>query len=162
MAWWERLTQREKIIITLGAIFLSIVVFVIFIFQPLSIAVSNAKNDNNSAQQNLQWMEHAVPRYQQLRAQGFLTSTVQVKSLLALAERTLAKRKLSSYVVSVQSATSRQVQLSFKGVPFDALIAWQEWLFHHFGVTIRQFSAHAGSQSGVVNAQVTLRISSVL
>lgn len=154
--WWYQLSDRERWLIFGGSIFLILFFIYFYLWTPLANRVDYFKQQIHSQETLLTWMQHANQEIQQYRIQGVKTPHRTQTALLVAAERTLAQKKLSSFLNQIQQPTINQLSLSFKKVPFDPLINGLQALWHDESINVTQALLIKDNTQGMVHAKITL------
>jgi general secretion pathway protein M len=157
--WWQTLAQRERIMITAGVILGVILLFYTFILNPLNSAIDNLRDEIQTQQTLIRWMQQADAHILQLRQAGFTANSVstQHEAVLVLVEHKLSDMKLNRYLQHTQQPQSNTLVLHFHQVPFDDLMHWIQDLSHQYQIGVQQFSATKTDPMGTVDANLTLQ-----
>lgn len=154
--WWHQRIPRERNIIIAGSIITAIVLIDVFIWQPLSNAITQMQQNliqNNSL---LVLMQDAKEKLHQWQVAGYAATSQDASGLLSIIDQTLAKTGLSRHLTNTSEQSATTIDLSFAGVPFDALIDWQQSLWVNDNVIVSKESIKRQSTDGVVDVTMTL------
>jgi general secretion pathway protein M len=156
-AWWNRLSGRDRRILTIGAPIVLVLLGWSFIWYPLARSSEQLRVRVERERADLAWMQRAAGEAQALRAKGARGQVDrQGKSLLALADVTARGAGLAVALKRVEPTGPRSVRVSFETANFDALIGWVDALGRDYGVQATDLSADRVDGIGLVNARVVL------
>jgi len=156
-AWWERLQERERRIVAIGAVVVAAMLVWALLWYPLSHARSDLAMRVARQHDDLAWMQQALGEIKNLRAQGARgRADRQGKSLLALADVSARGAGLTGALKRVEPAGANSVRVNLEIADFDALTNWLDSLARDYGVQVTDFSADKVDGMGLVNARVTL------
>jgi general secretion pathway protein M len=123
-AWWMQLAKREQRLVAFGAAVLAGGLIYALIWHPLARGI--AGNEARVAQQraDLAWMQQAALQMRGLRSQpGGTSSPVTAgQPLGAVLQAALRAQGLDSAVDERAPGEDGSIRLTFKRVPFDALL----------------------------------------
>ena len=155
--WWKALSERDRRVLVIGAVVVSIFLVWSFIWHPLSVRQTLLSEQLDNARRDLASVRVAQAEVERLRNAGVRSrADRQGKSLLALADVTARGAGLDGALKRLEPVGSHSVRASFEFASFDTLIAWMEDLARDYGVQITDFSADRVDATGLVNARVTL------
>lgn len=157
--WWQTLAARERLLITIGVIVGIVLLLYAFILHPLNSSIADLRDDIQTQQSLLQWMQQADLHILQLRQAGYTATSVstQHEAILVLAEHKLSDMKLNRYLQQVKQPQNNTIVLHFHHVPFDALLHWVQDLSRQYQINVQQFQATKADALGTVDASVTLQ-----
>lgn len=155
--WWENLLDRERRMLTIGVIVLSVLVIYALIWSPLSDAVTDYKTQIESQRTLLIYLKKAEAKIASMKAQGIQPATTS-DNVLSLAEQTLSQQALSVYLKQVQQPKPNQVALTFEKVPFDKLMSWLQMLIMQHGVSVLKMQATRLPVIGSATVVITLQL----
>lgn len=162
--WWGTRNLREKWILKIGGVFLTILLLYVAIFQPIHHKI-NMLSENLSAQkQTLAWMQSEIPALKSLRQGNPSRQNIPPGSLLSILEKSLKQSPLAKEIVELQKnpdETQESVQLKFNHINFDELTKWLINFSNTYGITIVQFSATRTSENGIVQANLVIAVSKI-
>lgn len=156
-AWWYGLQQRERRMLTIGGVVLTLLLGWAFVWYPLTRARSDLQRQVIDQRQALAAMRADASEAQRLRGLGVQgQSSRQGKSLLALADASARGAGLTGALKRVEPLSEKSVRVSLDAASFDALMNWLESLARDYGVQSTDFSADRADGVGLVNVRVTL------
>jgi type II secretory pathway component PulM len=150
---FERLGQRERRMVTFGAI-AGVLILIIAVVFPLDRSVAKAQERVARKQADLAWMQSAMP---ELMAAGPATPRQESQeSLLITVDRTAREAGLAKSLTSSEpQGTALRVRL--EKAPFDIIVGWLARLADQSGVRVESASIDKSGDAGVVNAGLVLQ-----
>lgn len=156
--WWDGLLERERRIVSVGSVIVAVLLVYALIWSPLSDSVLDRKTQIVSQKQLLVFLRHASEKIVSLRASGVVISADGANNnLLGVVEQTLASQQLSSYLKQIQQADQNQIELMFKGVPFDKFMQWLQVLIVKHDLHVARLTATRLGTIGTVDVQLSLK-----
>lgn len=156
-AWWQGLSDHDQRIAKIGGIAAGILLVYFLLWNPLSDAVSNQKNQIKAQQNLLVYLQHAFVKIQAFQASGVTATAQKSGALLTVVESSLAAKQMSAYLQQVQQPENNQAQLTFSKVPFDQLMQWLQTLWTTQGVSVTNFSATRLPMPGLAEVDLTVK-----
>jgi general secretion pathway protein M len=154
--WFESLEARERIFVSVAAVFIVFAVYWFAIWQPLA----RGEEDFNARITN--WQTSLVElRGLRGRLQGGATpaaSANQNQSLVVIVDNTLRARSLYSSLQRSQPTNTNGIRVEFEDISFDDLMIWLGDLGNTHGLQVQtaSFSQSSTNNPGRVNASLTL------
>jgi general secretion pathway protein M len=157
-AAWERMSERDRRTLAIGALVVALLLGWALVWHPLSMRRAELRETVESQRRDLAYVRVATADVDRLRAAGMQSrGDRQGRSLLALADATARSAGLEGALRRVEPVGTSGVRVSFEFASFDVLIAWIEQLTREYGVEATDFSADRADGVGLVNARVTLQ-----
>jgi type II secretory pathway component PulM len=153
--WWINLGLREKQTLSVGGLFLILLLLYEIIWAPISNHNDNLRSEIARNQKLLIWMQEANQRAETM--QKMLQSTSSAKTsaaLLNLLQKEIKTSPFENNLLQMTQAENNAVQLSFQKVNFDALIKWLTVLWKNQGLTVKQITVTPNGPLGVVDVTV--------
>ncbi|WP_371375884.1 type II secretion system protein GspM [Thalassotalea aquiviva] len=144
---WQALNQREKSLVAIMALVVTIFLFVTVIWQPLNDSVERSKERVERQQKLAAWMATNLQRYQALKQQGGVTST---GSLSSIVNRTARSQNITLARMQPQGD---DLQVWIDEVPFDNLITWLDSLTTREGLHVEAIDIAPASVAGTVKVR---------
>lgn len=152
---WASLAEREKRMVTAGAIIAGLALFYLIIWSPYLNRVDDLRNTVQSEQKTLRWMQAADKEIKKIQHETTPRAVVlSPVELLSYLQKQLSESGLDAS--QLKQASNESVQLQFQKVDFDLLIGFLVKVAKEQSVTIAQMSAIADASPGVVNADVVI------
>lgn len=151
--YWQRLSDREKLLLAIGLCFVTVLVLYLFIVEPLqqnlNVKVANVEQKQN----DILWMEQQLPLIQQLRQKNPVLIREDNRPLPALVEQTLGQFKLREVTDRIVPEENT-VQIWMNRAPFEVLLNWINSI-GKFGVTVNKIDV-TPHEDGLGNVNLTL------
>ena len=151
--YWQRLSDREKLLLVIGGCFVTLLVLYLFLLEPLKNNLDSKVADVEQKQNDVLWMEQQLPLIQQLRQKNPVLIREDNRPLPALVEQTLGQFKL-------REATDRivpegnTIQIWMNQAPFEILLNWINSI-GKFGVTVKKIDV-TPHEDGLGNVNLSL------
>ncbi len=147
--YWQNLSERERLLLSIAACFISILVCYLFIIEPLKIKLSQKVSVIETQQNDVLWMEQQLPLVQQLRQKTPVLIREDERPLAALVEQTLQQFKLREQTQRIVPE-GNTTQIWIEKAPFDILLNWINSM-GKYGVTVQKIdiSPHEDGQGNV-------------
>lgn len=144
--YWQQLSEKDRWVSILGLICLVIYLFYLFVYSPLTTAVSNKSNQLQEKIETLNWMQTLEsPRSATKNLQKINTS-----KLLALIATQLAPNPYQAFPYQLQQIGADNIQLSFQKVPYSLIMKWLWDLTTHYTVNLKEITIVRTDVSGSV------------
>lgn len=153
LTWYRARPEREQRILMLGAIVIPLLL-VIFGIVNLQSRVASVEARLTQRQQDLAWLQAAVPQLVAENQRGG-RSGGQNESLLVTADR--VARETGILLMASEPAGNGTLRVRAERAPFDALVLCLGQLAQRYGVRIDSASIDATDADGLVNATLVLR-----
>lgn len=152
--WFEKLSQRERQLVSWGAVAALLVVLVGWLW-PLNRHTSEARTRIESKQRDLDFVQAAVP---EIIAAGPITSAGPGNEpLVVLVDRVARESGLAAALTSSEPSGSTQLRVRLSNASFDSVVAWLARLGQQHGVRVTSANIDAAGAPGLVNASIELR-----
>jgi general secretion pathway protein M len=152
-AWYASLNERERRIVLIGAITVSILVVVGGLLMPLEAAVSRAVDRRDSRQQDLDWMRVNLD---EIRNGATQLHRDTGEAPVVLVDRIGQESGLADALRGTQPSGAAGVRVQLEGAPFDPMVQWLGTLDLRYGLTVESITIDRTAKPGIVNANVTL------
>ena len=150
--YWSNLNERERWILSLGALFCVLYLFYLLIYSPLASAVHDKSQQLAEKQETLVWMQHVRQQYKIKKAPETLTSS---KLLTVLAEQ-LNATSFKQFPYQLQQTGASDIQLIFEKVPYNAFMSWLWSINEKYTISIKQLNAERTDTPGVVKLMIVI------
>jgi general secretion pathway protein M len=150
-AWYSGLPERERRVVAIGAVALSLLILVGGILLPLQSAVSAAQRRAETRRADLAWMRVNAPEIQSGAGTLFKDTG---EAPVVVVDRVSREAGLGSTLKGTQPS-GNGVRVQLEAAPFDTLITWLATLDQRYGFAIDAITVDRAARPGVVNANVT-------
>lgn len=159
-AWFEALELRERRMLIIGTVLLSITLFYVLVWAPLENGVESMRKSNAEQQALLRWMQQSAQEVKQLRgSSGRPAQLAQGQSLLAAIDRAARANKLDDALKRVQPDGSNRARVWLEGASFDQIVRWLDGLQRQQGVRVVSSVFDALEEKGRVDARLVFESS---
>lgn len=155
--WWFNLSLREKQTVASGGAVVALFLLYIVIWAPLTNKVENLRQQIQSKQNLLSWMQESDLRIQKLEKSQHAHTKPSTASLLNTVQTEINKTTMAKNLTELQQADNEAVQLRFKKVNFDDLIKWLIQLSQQHALAIQQFTTTPSTSPGLVDVELKLQ-----
>lgn len=154
--WFDSLESRERLFVSVAAVFIVFAVYWFAIWQPLARGEEdlNARIANwQSSLVELRGLRGRVPS-----GTASTASNPQNQSLVVVVDNTLRARSLYSSLQRSQPTNTNGIRVEFEDIAFDELVLWLGDLGNAEGLHVQtaSFSQSSSNNPGRVNASLTL------
>ncbi|MEK7991268.1 MAG: type II secretion system protein M [Thiotrichaceae bacterium] len=156
------LEPRERIVLIVGGISLSLLLGYFFILDPLLLQRQQLTNMTQSQQKTLDWMQTTAQKIQQLRTQPNSSPHPALnQSLFSLIDESLQKTNLQKLNKRIEPRKETEVRVNFDKVGFTDLLKWLADLENQYGVQALLINIEPLKQPDQVKVRMTLYVSEV-
>lgn len=150
-AWLDSLEQRERLVLSSGAVLVVLIVSWFFIWTPLRSGA--AELDDAVAEKHQ--MLATLQRAQALG--GFAPVGAATQSLVLLVDQTHRSHGLIRTLSRNQPDGADGIRVTFQAASFDSLVTWLVALQRSYGVAVESANFDGTRQAGLVSATLVLR-----
>ncbi|OGT37322.1 MAG: hypothetical protein A3F12_06070 [Gammaproteobacteria bacterium RIFCSPHIGHO2_12_FULL_38_14] len=160
--WWSNLAARERKMLAGGALIVAMFILYAGVIAPffnhLNLLREKIKTNTNLLR-FMQSRDRAIKKMEgELKSVGTLHSP---SALLGFLQKEINEAGLSSSLVQLKQSSSDSVEIHFQQIKFDALMRLIANILRKENVMITHFSVTTGHEVGVVNADMTIKLSSI-
>jgi general secretion pathway protein M len=153
-AWYANLAERERRVVTLGAV-AGAVLLLLAIILPLNRNIAQARQRITTKQADLAFIQDAAPQLAAAGPGGGAAATGE--SLVVLIDSSARESGIGKSLSSSQATADKGLRIRLDNVPFDALVAWLARLSQSHGVRVETAEIEAAGEPGLVNAGLLLK-----
>ncbi|MDX9739851.1 MAG: type II secretion system protein M [Gammaproteobacteria bacterium] len=151
-----RLGARDRLLLLVGGILLSLLLFLFAIWMPLDQRVERLRETVDRQLALRAWMAESAEEVRRLKASD-PGQRVADQSLLAFTDRTAREAGLAGAMRRVEPEGNDRVRIVLEQAGFDAVTAWLEQLAGRFRVRIASITVERREEPGLVNVRVILQ-----
>jgi general secretion pathway protein M len=153
-AWFDSLSDRERWMV-IAAVAATVIFLLYFILvRPLLNTNAELRDAVATKQGDYAWMKEKAADAKSKLLAGPAKQTKDNRTLIARVTAELRTKKISP--AQVKPEGERRLSLSLKDTVFIDLMERLEYLHTGFNIRVAKASIEPGSETGLVNAQVTL------
>ncbi|MFK8018317.1 MAG: type II secretion system protein GspM [Pseudomonadales bacterium] len=153
LEWFFALQWREQYFLVFGVIALSLYLFFIAIWKPISAENESLRERNKAQAESLQWMRSSAAFIKQQKSSGQSASSGQ-RSISQLLNASVAGGGLK--FSRFQPRGNDKAQVWFENTSFSSLFLWLTELQRE-NVLVNNVSISSTSQGGLVSASLQLQ-----
>jgi len=153
-SWFDNLEQRERLVLSAGAVVTCLIIIWAFVWTPLRSGAS----DLDAAVAEKQLLLTTLQRARALGnsgGQGPVTGATQ--SLVVLVDQTHRAHGLAGTLQRNQPDGPDGIRVTFQAAAFDSLMDWLVVLQRSHGVAVESANFDGSRQAGIVSATLVLR-----
>lgn len=154
-SFWANLGPRDRRILTIGGIFLAVLLPWWLVWLPLTERVERMERSVSAQNADLAWMQAAAERVRGAHA-GATPADRGDQSALSVIDRTAREGPLTGTVRRVQPEGTDTVRVWMEDAPFDDLILWLSILETRYGLRVTSLVVDRQPAEGRVNARLSL------
>lgn len=151
--YWQGLSERERLLISAGIIFLLGLLCFLYVVEPLKKTLNTRVGAVEEIQNDVLWMEQQLPVIEQLKSRNPTLFLKDQRPLAALVEQTLADfglRDSTQRIVPEQNT----IQVWMQQAPFEDVLRWIDSL-GKYGVSVKRFDV-TPHEDGLGNVDLSL------
>ncbi len=154
--WYAGLAQREKLIVTVGAALVALLLIYALLWDPLASRATSLQQSVTEQSALHAWMQDAAAEAQRLRAVGGGTGVNGGRSMLSVVDQTAKSAKLMGAVKRIQPEGAELVRVTLEQAAFDDLMLWLGTLQRSYAIDVADLSIDR-LDAGRVSARLALR-----
>lgn len=162
-AWWQKLSERERWIVSSGLGLALALLFYGLVWQPLQTQLKSLRQGVAEQRAELTWMRKTAEEVKRLSTvanpSGKTAQADDEQSLLILVDRTAKTAGLSETIQRVEPQGVNQLRVQLAQVNFDQMIRWLGSLAQEHGIIVDNANIDRQIDSGWVDVRLILRSS---
>jgi len=154
--WFEQLEQRERLLVAMAGVLVSIALVVLLIIRPISSQTSRGLERVADKRALLTELEQVAER---IGPQGGGISPLtgaNTDSLVVVVDQTTRSAGLATYLKRNQPDGANSIRLRFENAPFDSIVEWLAELQVNFSMSATSANIDMAAEPGRVNCNFTL------
>jgi type II secretory pathway component PulM len=151
-AWLASLSERERLLVTWGALAAAVLLVLSLVVLPLYSAASSAEQRVARKRTDLAWMQSVAG---ELRAAGPAQASGQ--SLVLVVDQTARAAGLAASLRDTQPSGTGGIRVRLESAPFDVIVTWLGDLNRRNGLVVESATVDRTSRTGIVNASLIMR-----
>jgi general secretion pathway protein M len=142
--WWSQLAEREKRMVSIGGVIVSIFILYAGIWHPFLNHLQEMRHRIHANQQTLRWMQEADKSLQKLENQTEKKNqAIAPVVLLGLLQKQINDTGLASNLTSLKQSGTDAIEMQFQKVDFDKLMGFLLIIAKSYKVSFTQMNAIA-------------------
>lgn len=154
-AWWNARAERERQVLSAGAVMLALMVFYLAVWEPLAQSLRQRETALAEARTLAIRLESLAIEVQRTRGSGGTLAGAD-QSLLAVVDQSGKASRLGKPPSRLQPEGDNMVRVWIEDVPFDAVLRWLNDLQTRYGVRVDSADIERQSAAGMVTVRLTL------
>jgi general secretion pathway protein M len=154
--WFEGLEPRERWMVSVMAVLLTVTVLYLMIIEPYVDHRQDLNRQVEDKRELLAWMHSAKAEIQALEATGRQTTAGGGQSLFGIVDSTSEAAELGRAVRQITPDGDNSVRVRMDAARFDHALRWLETLEREHGIEVTRVTFDQTDQSGRVNVSLTL------
>jgi len=147
---WQGRNQRERTMLSLGAIVLSVLFIYAFVWEPASAGHKRLRGYLPQLRAQAAQVSADAAEAQRLRSRQLAS---RVPSTPAAVEAVAEQARIRANITSLTERPEGRLQLVLKAVPYDALVSWLGVLPASAGFVVESVQLRAGAAPGMVEVE---------
>lgn len=157
--WFLSLTRRERIIIQVAALVITVFFSYLFVVEPVSNNYAIYKKNVVIATETLDWMKTAQREVKQLGGEQLQNRQPGGKQLiLGVVEKSIRNTGLATVMKRIQPEGDSGLRVWFENASFDKLIIWLEMIESKHGLLVNEINVEQTDSAGLVNVRMFLAL----
>lgn len=152
-AWLDTLQPRERLLVSVGAVFVLLALLYGVLWHPLALARKHAEERLADARSLAVQLERAGAV---ARANPGIRGPASGGSLLTVVDQATRSPELGKAPTRLQPDGENTVRVWFDSVPFDNLARWMGQLQSRYGLRVDALDVERQDTPGTVNARLAL------
>ncbi len=151
--YWDSLQARERLILSIAALFMVILILYLGLIEPYANERSNLEKRVINQQEDLLWMKSAASQFKGSKNRA-KPQQASGQSLLSFIDQSTKKNALNSAIKRIQP-DGKKVRIQFEKVSFDRLTVWLSKI-EASGYSIDGVVVERQSELGKVDARIVI------
>ncbi|TAK75185.1 MAG: type II secretion system protein M [Gammaproteobacteria bacterium] len=156
--WWFNLASRERQAVMWGGAMVGIFIVYQWIWTPLVDHVALLRNRIHADKATLVWMEAADEAIKKGERQGQKKQATSAVVMLSELQKEINQAGLGQSLAQLRQSGDDSIEMQFQKVEFDRLMKLLISVLKTKNATITQLSAIPDNVSGMVNAEVIVKL----
>ncbi|MDH5230752.1 MAG: type II secretion system protein M [Gammaproteobacteria bacterium] len=154
--FWMQLQPRERIMLSVGAVFLAITIIYAGVWQPIHNNVADLQESIEREKKFIDWAKQTSQEVRILQRNTGRSINNSGQSLLALIDSTARRSQLGDAVRRVEPEGTNKVRVWFEQASFDDLIRWVAQIETQYSFSVASAVIDKEAASGRVSARLII------
>ena len=156
--WFDSLAPRERIIVSVGAVLVGVMLFWGIVIAPLDSSVTRLGKRVDDKRELITWMQQAAVRIKSAGPGAATAGDGGEGSLVVLVDRSARSAGLGNALTRNQPVGEDGIRIQLRDASFGAMAQWLTQLKTSNGLALESASIERGAAAGTVNASLVLRV----
>jgi general secretion pathway protein M len=156
-AWWESLSNRERLLVAGGAALTLALLIYTLAWQPFQASSRRLRQSVIEQRAELTLVRQMAEEVKRLGDPGSQPPPVDGRSLLTLVDQTARTAGLGAALKRVTPQGADRLSVQFDAVEFDKLVPWLGALERDHRIAIINLSVDRAAAAGTVNARLVVQ-----
>jgi general secretion pathway protein M len=156
--WYDSLAPRERIVVSVGAVLVGVLLFWGLVIAPLDSSVTRLGQRVDDKRELIVWMQQAAVRIKGAGPEAAAAGDSGDGSLVVLVDRSARSAGLGGALTRNQPVGEDGIRIQLRDASFDAMARWLTQLKTNNGLALESASIERGTAAGTVNASLVLRV----
>lgn len=153
-AWFNALQPRERLIVTIAAIVLALMLLYLLAWSPVSTRLDAARQDVTADRSLLVWMQKNAVEIKKFKGGANRKSPNRNISLINAVESSARQAGIRKSITHLEPKGDTGISVQIKGANFDQLIRWQGTMEKQYAVQATQINIKPTDKPGTVDARI--------
>lgn len=151
--WFESLEQRERLLVSIGAVFVFLTLFYLLLLEPTANRLKNARTKHVAAQELLAFMEQTKNTADKFKKQPqSKKQIIAAENLLSYLDSSMKRYGINKQLNSISPGKDSGANLRFDNVEYNKLMQWLGNLYLQNGINVDSISISPTKNPGIVKA----------
>lgn len=153
-AWFNALQPRERLIVTIAAIVLALILLYLLAWSPVSTRLHAARQDVAADRSLLVWMQKSGAEIKKLKGGTNIKRPNRNISLINAVESSARQAGIRKSITHLEPKGDTGISVQIKGANFDQLIRWQGTMEKQYATQATQINIKPTDKPGLVDARI--------
>lgn len=156
--WWETLQSRERYMVLVAAVLVSIAILYLAIWSPIASSRDNKQKRVEAKRDTVVWMSQKKQEVEHLKRinPNMFNRSSDGRSLLAIVDTGAKQMGIRPAITRIEPKGDDKVQLTMEDIAFDYLIVLLGELDRRNNIVVADASFNRSEQVGKITGKVTL------
>lgn len=156
--WWETLQSRERYMVFIAAVLVSIAILYLAVWSPIASSRDNKQKRVEAKRETVAWMSQKKQEVEHLKRinPNMFNQVNDGRSLLAIVDTGAKKMGIRPAITRIEPKGENSVQIWLEDIAFDYLIVLLGEFERRNNIEVADASFNRSDQVGKVSGKVTL------
>ena len=154
--YFNQLSPRERIIIIIGGLFLSLFFFITLIISPTLTEINKLQSEVPKLRLQKEWMAEAALTITTNRGTIYTNTGSNGKATISTISQSIQRANLSPKPKKISPGNNNEVNIWFDDINFKNLLSWLTTISQDQGLNISKISISKGDEPGLVKANMAI------